>query len=53
MNDSVVQELWDWLEHAANQYSDGDLEGEDFEKLADIIRSIPSNVKLPKSFWIY
>lgn len=51
--DKSVNDLVEWLHRACDQWSDGDLEADDFEKLADIIRRIPSNVEVPDEIFSY
>lgn len=47
--DSCVEDLVRWLLKESDNYVDG---GEvDFEKLAEIIRHIPSNVEVPEETW--
>lgn len=51
--DKSVNELVEWLINACDQFADGDLDANDFQKLAYIIRKIPSNVEIPNEIWTY
>ena len=51
--DPIVQKLVGWLLKATDHFADGDLEAEELENLANIIREIPSTVEVPEEIWIY
>lgn len=52
-NDEIVKDLVAWLFHATDQFCDGDFDSHDLDELAEIIRKIDSDVKVPDDFWVY
>jgi hypothetical protein len=51
--DQCVTDLVGWLDGACDNFLDGDFDAENLERLADIIRKIPSKVEVPDEIWTY
>ena len=51
--DEIVTDLIGWMYRATDSFSDGDFGAEELDSLAKIIQSIPTEIDVPKDFWVY